>query len=200
MPKRPYGGKWPTVRKRVLVRDGYLCTIQGPGCTTKATCVDHIVSTLQGGAWWDEDNLRASCFTCNNRRVHHGTSMRWMGAVTYITLVTGPPSANLLRYVLTHCQPTDLVIDHASLTKSLGSTTAANHAYAALLSQLRNGKVREPRAWLTSHLPNAVATLPHHRVVTLEGTTSMGAGVQVVDARNDVRSGSVPALAASRAW
>lgn len=209
MPSRPYAGKWPKVRLKVLERDGWLCQIRGPGCTVKATCVDHIVEVLSGGSWWDESNLRAACVTCNNRRIGQHGSRRWQAARTYITLVTGPPDADLLQYVRTHAQPSDLVIDHTALARSLGSSTAATTARNTLLNQLRQGKVSNARAWITSSNPNAASTLPHHRVVVREGVAQPqggsptgGMGPVVAPDTWQARRQAVATAAptASRAW
>jgi len=70
MAKPWHRGRWNVVRPAVLARDGYACQLRIPGvCTGIATQVDHIVSPLDGGAYWDDDNLRASCKSCN---VHRG--------------------------------------------------------------------------------------------------------------------------------
>jgi 5-methylcytosine-specific restriction protein A len=64
-------GPWVKVRLPVLERDGWLCQIKGPGCTTIATQVDHIVPPRldgTGGAWYDPRNLRAACQHCNGSR------------------------------------------------------------------------------------------------------------------------------------
>lgn len=63
---RPYQGRWKTVRRRVLIRDGHTCQINLPGCTLDATTVDHIQPLALGGEWYDEHNLRAACFHCNS--------------------------------------------------------------------------------------------------------------------------------------
>lgn len=60
---------WKQVRLAILDRDDLLCQIRGSGCTTRATCVDHIITWRDGGSWFDPTNLRASCQTCNNNRV-----------------------------------------------------------------------------------------------------------------------------------
>jgi 5-methylcytosine-specific restriction protein A len=68
--KKPqYGGKWKTVRLEVLARDKHNCQIAGSKCTTIADQVDHIIPVAYGGAWWDTDNLRASCKNCNLGRI-----------------------------------------------------------------------------------------------------------------------------------
>jgi 5-methylcytosine-specific restriction protein A len=69
MARKPqYSGPWKKVRLQVLERDGNRCQIRGQGCTDTATEVDHILPVSMGGAWYDEDNLRASCSRCNNAR------------------------------------------------------------------------------------------------------------------------------------
>ncbi len=68
MPRRdsPYSGpEWKAVRLQVLARDGYRCMIRLPGCTGRATQVDHIVSMSNGGSRLDPANLRAACRSCN---------------------------------------------------------------------------------------------------------------------------------------
>jgi 5-methylcytosine-specific restriction protein A len=64
----PYGGPWRRVRAFVLERDGYICQIRLPGCTTRASDADHIVPASLGGAWFDPSNLRAACKHCNVAR------------------------------------------------------------------------------------------------------------------------------------
>ena len=57
---------WRAIRPAILARDGYLCQIRGPRCTTRATEVDHIVPIVAGGAKFDASNLRAACKGCNS--------------------------------------------------------------------------------------------------------------------------------------
>lgn len=52
---------WRLVRRQVLVRDGHLCQIRLPGCTTVADSVDHRIEVDDGGAWYDPANLQAAC-------------------------------------------------------------------------------------------------------------------------------------------
>jgi 5-methylcytosine-specific restriction protein A len=59
---------WRRVRAQVLKRDRNRCQLQEPGCTGKATQVDHIVSVGAGGAPLDLRNLVAACPTCNGRK------------------------------------------------------------------------------------------------------------------------------------
>jgi len=68
---------WRTARIATLVRDGYRCQINGPGCTHVATEADHIVETSIGGAVYDLGNLRAACKPCNSSRgASHGNRIR----------------------------------------------------------------------------------------------------------------------------
>lgn len=59
---------WRRVRRLVLVRDGGVCQIRGRPCTLVATEVDHVVSPVDGGDWFDPGNLRAACKPCNAER------------------------------------------------------------------------------------------------------------------------------------
>lgn len=69
MARKPwYSGPWRKVRAEILVRDNHRCQIKGPGCTGEATEVDHITPVSMGGAWYDHENLRASCSRCNQMR------------------------------------------------------------------------------------------------------------------------------------
>jgi 5-methylcytosine-specific restriction endonuclease McrA len=54
-------------RQRILARDGYRCQLRLPGCTGRATHVDHIVPRGVGGTD-DDSNRRAACAACNLRR------------------------------------------------------------------------------------------------------------------------------------
>lgn len=64
----PYGRQWRRVRAEVLERDGHTCQIRFPGCTTRATQVDHIYPISVHGPTYDPSLLRASCQHCNNAR------------------------------------------------------------------------------------------------------------------------------------
>ena len=69
MARKPwYSGPWRKVRAEILERDNYRCQIKGPGCTGEAGEVDHIPPVSLGGAWYDHENLRASCSRCNQMR------------------------------------------------------------------------------------------------------------------------------------
>ena len=55
---------WATLRQSILKRDGYLCCINGPGCTMLATEVDHITH----GDDHRPSNLQAVCHACHTRK------------------------------------------------------------------------------------------------------------------------------------
>jgi 5-methylcytosine-specific restriction protein A len=59
---------WRKVRLIVLARDEGICQLRGPRCRVTADQVDHIVRPADGGAWYDETNLRAACGPCNASR------------------------------------------------------------------------------------------------------------------------------------
>ena len=59
---------WKRIRVKVLQRDGHRCQIRGPGCTSHATQVDHILNTAAGGAELDPANLQSACASCNARK------------------------------------------------------------------------------------------------------------------------------------
>lgn len=81
MARKPwYEGPWKKVRRQVLERDNHLCQIGSAGCTRNATEVDHVLPVSMGGAWYDSDNLRASCRWCNlqrNRKTTAAPSRTW---------------------------------------------------------------------------------------------------------------------------
>ena len=61
--------RWPKgLRQFILERDGRVCQIKAPGCQIKAGDIDHVVGVAEGGAWFDESNLRAACGKCNRGR------------------------------------------------------------------------------------------------------------------------------------
>jgi 5-methylcytosine-specific restriction endonuclease McrA len=62
--------RWRRIRKVVLARDGYVCQIRGPRCTTTATQADHVVSwrELPEERWLDVTLLRAACRSCNAQK------------------------------------------------------------------------------------------------------------------------------------
>jgi 5-methylcytosine-specific restriction endonuclease McrA len=62
--------EWRRLCKQVLLRDGYVCQIQLPGCRRTATAADHIVSPEAGGAPFDPANCRASCISCNSTKAN----------------------------------------------------------------------------------------------------------------------------------
>jgi 5-methylcytosine-specific restriction endonuclease McrA len=81
---------WKRLRLLILERDRHTCQVQGEGCTTVATTVDHIVSVGEGGAFYDPANLRAACPHCNSargwrERVDRGAFTYRVGVARYRT-------------------------------------------------------------------------------------------------------------------
>ena len=65
MPMKGVSGyRWQQIRKRILAQSRIcgICGLDG------ADSVDHIVPRSQGGAIYDETNLRPAHFICNARR------------------------------------------------------------------------------------------------------------------------------------
>jgi 5-methylcytosine-specific restriction protein A len=56
---------WKTLRRDVLIRDGYQCQARGPVCIGYATEVDHTHNAAAGGAELDPANARAICAPCH---------------------------------------------------------------------------------------------------------------------------------------
>lgn len=79
MPSIVYGHTWRKLRLVILERDDYRCQIRGEHCEGAANEVDHIVPLHAGGAWYEPENLRAACGTCNKERNRDTTQMpRWV--------------------------------------------------------------------------------------------------------------------------
>ncbi|WP_439377841.1 HNH endonuclease [Amycolatopsis lexingtonensis] len=55
---------WDALRAEALKRDKHRCRIGGPGCTRRATEVDHLVP----GDDHSLGNLRAVCSTCHGQK------------------------------------------------------------------------------------------------------------------------------------
>jgi 5-methylcytosine-specific restriction endonuclease McrA len=59
-----YAPRWLSIRKRVLLRDDFVCALCG---RAGANSVDHIVPKSKGGTH-EMDNLRAAHMSCNAAR------------------------------------------------------------------------------------------------------------------------------------
>ena len=163
-----YRGPWATVRKQILARDAHTCQIRGPRCTTQANTVDHIIPVNSGGAWWDPDNLRATCRNCNLDRIDRKKTEAWRNANTRITLIIGPPGTN--KQTAITAQPGDLIIDYDSINAALGIEAhpdlhgPALKARGAILGELKAGRVKSKQAFIISSNPQAEGMFPYHTV------------------------------------
>jgi hypothetical protein len=224
-----YRGPWPRIRKQILTRDNHTCQIQSPRCTTHATVVDHIIPITAGGAWWDPDNLRASCQSCNNNRIDRTRKDTWRTAPTHINLIIGPPGAGKTTHTQTHAKPDDLIIDYDQIKDALGKTgqgtkTGVAHTQAgplhqatmtarnAILRSLREGKTGAGTAWIISANPKAESIFPYHKLIIIDPgidevlRRAQAAGrpphwQQLIREWYETRSGSVPSKQKnSRQW
>jgi HNH endonuclease len=67
--------RWKDLRTFVLARDGYRC--KTPGCSARATEVDHVVPIAKGGARYDPANLVARCKRHNVLAAHELAGAGW---------------------------------------------------------------------------------------------------------------------------
>ncbi len=72
--KPHHTSEWKIVRRKVLLRDNYVCQhcgvqLRRPGSAVGAPPhVDHVIPWSKGGAPFDMTNCVASCATCNLRK------------------------------------------------------------------------------------------------------------------------------------
>ncbi len=60
--------RWFWVRKDVLRRDGYRCSICKQRFRKRELDVDHIIPVQMGGKLFDKDNLRTLCRSCHRKK------------------------------------------------------------------------------------------------------------------------------------
>lgn len=167
-----YRGPWPRIRKQILERDNHTCQIKNKRCTGTATHVDHIIPITQGGPWWDPDNLRAACSTCNYSRIDRTKQEAWRTANTHITLIIGPPGTNK-RQAFTP-QPSDLIIDYDEIAAAIGITShpdlhgPALAARGAILREVKAGRVKSKRCYIISSNPKAESIFPYHSLKVVD--------------------------------
>jgi hypothetical protein len=178
MSERIYNSKaWKTARKATLERDGYVCQVTFD-CPRRAVAVDHIIPWSEGGAWYDLQNLRASCTECNSGRVSkRRREFGWKRSGAHIVLVTGPPSAGKTAYVAENAGPDDFVVDYDAIATALGSDSrATTHGWHEVINAARNtvlekitaGRIDAPKIWIVSANPSAESLFPFHEVVRLD--------------------------------
>lgn len=103
--------------RRVLERDGYVCTLQLDGCTHHATEADHVRPNSAGGSHHD-DNLAAVCRSCNAARRDGSTGGDGRFGAR-VVVVIGPPAAGKTTHAHRHAGPADLVVDFDALALAL---------------------------------------------------------------------------------
>ena len=142
----------------------------GPKCTDVAGQADHIIPVSQGGRFFDDTNVHASCRLCNRARVNNSASARWRTSATAITLVIGPAWAGKFEYFEAHRRRDDLIVDYWTIAKAIGTDDhrSVSEVRNSLLAALRTGKSSAPRAWITSTDPEVEQKYPHHEVVAID--------------------------------
>lgn len=186
--RRGHGGRyddthWRTTRRHILDRDSHTCQIQGPGCTTYATEVDHIIPLAAGGARLDPTNLRAACKHCNAARSSQQRREKWRGGsdpeshLPPITLVVGPPASGKTSWVEARAGVNDVIIDLDRLITAFGGRAwgdrrgawkAAMGGRGRVIDMARRGELDCDHIWITSTNPDAPNLYPHHHLEILD--------------------------------
>lgn len=124
---KPRGGstwQWRKRRQIILQRDGFRCQLRLPGCTGKATTVDHIKPKADGGG--DEaTNLVAACARCN---VAKATSHLW---------VSLPPVARSPKAFKSAAHRAAAFINEPELARNIASKHGAKVGGGFTKAQLR---------------------------------------------------------------
>ena len=71
--------EWKAAREACLKRAKYRCEVQLSDCQGRAFIADHIVSRRNGGAEYDQANLRAICRSCDNKLKENHLGLRRRG-------------------------------------------------------------------------------------------------------------------------
>ncbi len=194
---------WTIARRATLERDRHVCQVT-PGCKRPAVTADHIIPWRDGGAWYDLDNLRATCKPCNSSRaLKWGRSEGWRRSKTQIVLVTGPPLGGKSTYVKANALPGDVIIDYDDLATALGSDSRdrtmgwhgiINATRNAALREVQAGNVNADRVWIVSTNPNAAEMFPHHELIEINP------GIDEVRRRTVGSDRTQPALDQQAKW
>lgn len=87
---------WRALRRIVLTEEPWCRTCHAEGRSTRATDVDHIVSTRRGGAPLDRTNLRGLCHRCHSSKTAKEDG-RW-GRGSNNSVMPGPRNAVTSRH------------------------------------------------------------------------------------------------------
>jgi hypothetical protein len=180
-----------------LERTAWLCV----RCGARANEVDHRLSLGDGGEPFDQANLDPLCHSCHSKKGLEGRGeQEWVRAPCKITLLHGPPGADLIGKLreLVKAPGRDFVVSSDLIAQRMfvGVTWSAmlcredallvGGERNSMLKVLRAGKTpkRSARAFVLSNSPTAKSFLPFH--VALE----VDPGLPVM--LNRVESGELP--------
>ena len=152
--KLGYTYRWQQSSKRYL-RQNPICAINGHGCTTEATCVDHIKPHKNPApGWyarfWDVENWQPCCKACHDAKTYrehlmthpidHLQTSRPKGVV-----ICGPPGSGKSTHARSICGPNDIVFDWddiaAALNPSFGRGSERDSEIIYLLIDWRDALI-----------------------------------------------------------
>ena len=62
---------WTFIRRSILWRDHHRCTL----CKKPGNEVDHIIELIDGGSFWEPNNLRTLCHECHRKKTAY---QKWL--------------------------------------------------------------------------------------------------------------------------